>query len=166
MSSDPIHTNRAKRPFTVINSFLRWLRTAPGRALVQALVFALIFQGTPLTPLLRSLGLPVALPWLYAAVAVFGPEDFLRATGKPVTLTRTFAVLDPTGVFTLCIDNGGPHDQYGFVSSAVVTLNGREVATPSDFNQTVTAVTRPVIVGQDNELKVQLRSAPGSGFTL
>src|SRR6266850_1627502 len=55
------------------------------------------------------------------------PENFLRATGQPVTVTRTFTVLDPTTTFTLVIHNGGLNNEFGRVTSAVVTLNGVEV---------------------------------------
>ena len=108
----------------------------------------------------------VGPPTARATVAVFGPEDFLRSKGKPVTIVRTFSGADPSGAFTLCIDNGGQAGDYGLVDSAVVTLNGLEVARPSDFNETVLSVVRPVSVAADNVLTVELRGGPGSGFTL
>jgi RHS repeat-associated protein len=131
---------------------------------------------------LRTLGLPkVSLLWVFACLPlvasfslfglggtliVFGPEDFLRSKGKPLRVKRSFSVADPSGPFTLCIDNGGAQDEYGRVDSAEVHLNGVEVASPSDFNEDVLEVIRPVTVVSDNLLQVQLRSAPYSGFTL
>jgi hypothetical protein len=98
--------------------------------------------------------------------AVFGPEDFIRGTGKPVAQTRTFSVFNPQCAATLRIDNGGLHGQYARVSSAVITLNGVQVVGPSDFNQNVAVIEKPVTLASDNELVVELRSKPGSGITL
>ena len=39
----------------------------------------------------------------------------------------------------------------------VAYLNGLEVASPSDFNETVLSVVRPVSVAADNVLTVELR---------
>src|SRR5713226_2632680 len=58
--------------------------------------------------------LPVLLVPLesWAASAAFGPEDFVRGTGKPQAVVRTFAVANLTGPWTLCIANGGQNNQY------------------------------------------------------
>src|SRR6185436_9112996 len=68
--------------------------------------------------------------------------------------------------FTLRIDNGGSHGQFGRVSSAVVTLNGTVVVGPNDFNQQVAVIQKRVALHHANFISVELRSAPGSGFTL
>ena len=52
------------------------------------------------------------------------------------------------------------------VDSAVVTVNGLEVTSPSDFDETVLSVVRSVSVADDNVLTVALRGDRGSGFTL
>ena len=144
---------------------------------VHLLVCVIAVHGLPLsqlpwqtpgrtfvTQLADQLGLLLATA--HSATPVFGPEDFLRSTGKPITVQRSFLVPDPSGAFTLCLDNGGQDDEYGLVSSAEVHLNGVEVVSPSDFNEHVAAVIRPVLVAIDNTLSVQLRSDPGSGVTL
>jgi RHS repeat-associated protein len=48
----------------------------------------------------------------------------------------------------------------------VVTLNNIQVLRPNDFNQQVGQITRAVTVRTTNTLKVEVRSQPGSGFTL
>jgi hypothetical protein len=151
----------------LVTNFWHWLHTAGGRRLVQAVVVMLVCLGGPVEDLSQRTARSVlSLTPQSAEAAVFGPEDFLRSKGKPVTIVRTFSVADPSGAFTLCIDNGGQAGGYGLVDSAVVTLNGLEVASPSDFNETVLSVVRPVSVAADNVLTVELRGDPGSGFTL
>jgi hypothetical protein len=89
----------------------------------------------------------------------FGPKTYVRGTGQPVTVTNTFTVLDPTTAFKLTIANSG-------ISSAVVKLNGAQVFGPSDFNQHVTILSKPVKLLGINQLAVELRSQPGSSFIL
>ena len=89
----------------------------------------------------------------------FGPQTFVRSSGKPIPITTNFTVLDPTTSFTLRIDNAG-------VSSAVVELNGVQVAGPSDFNTTVTLITKAVTLLGNNQLSVELRGKPGESFSI
>ncbi len=100
-----------------------------------------------------------------AACPVFGPADFVRARGAPRVATRSFAAPQP-GSGLLRIYNGGRSGQFGRVSSAQVTLNERLVAGPSDFNQGVQVIERPVSLESSNTLAIMLASAPGAGFTL
>ena len=169
-------SSSASRPHYLTPLF-RTLQRPFGRMCVQLLVFMLAVHGLPLSQLPwhtpgRTLVIRLAdqlgllLATAHSAPPVFGPEDFLRSTGKPITVQRSFLVPDPSGDFTLCLDNGGQDDEYGLVSSAEVHLNGVEVVSPSDFNQTVAEVIRLVSLTIDNSLRVQLRSDPGSGFTL
>jgi len=96
----------------------------------------------------------------------FGPENFVRATGKPLPVTTHFTILNPNTAFTLRLDNGGLHGTLGRVSSAVITLNGVEVARPSDFNQKVARIEKPVKLALRNDLVVELRGQPGGGITV
>jgi hypothetical protein len=96
---------------------------------------------------------------------VFGPTLYQRQTGKPVALSATFSVANAVAPAVLRIHNGAD-GQLPKVSSAVVTLNGVSVAAPCDFNQTVTLIEKPVTLLSSNEITVELRSAPGSGFLL
>jgi RHS repeat-associated protein len=89
----------------------------------------------------------------------FGPEAYTRGTGDPVTVSSTFSILNPGSQYTLHVDNSG-------VSSAVISLNGVQVLGPSDFNANVTTIDKAVSLQLNNELDVQLRSAPGSSLMI
>jgi hypothetical protein len=116
------------------------------------LAAALLVVGAPL-----SLG---------RTLVAFGPENFVRSKGKPVTERRHFSLPNPGADYTLRIDNGGVNSEFRRVSSAVITLNGVEVVRPNDFNQNVAVIETSVTLLTENVLTVELRSAPGSGFTL
>src|SRR6185312_7619261 len=51
-------------------------------------------------------------------------------------------------------------------SSASIYLNGVRIFGPSDFNQKVTTLVKPVVLGDINELRVELASKPGSTLTI
>lgn len=89
----------------------------------------------------------------------FGPKTYVRSTGKPTPVVTTFTIRDPATTYTLRIDNAG-------VSSAVVLLNGVEVARPDDFKPNVTLITKPVKLLGNNQLSVELRGKPGESFSL
>lgn len=96
----------------------------------------------------------------------FGPENFIRATGPPITEVRSFTILNPNTQYSLRIDNGGASHQFARVSSAEVWLNGARIVGPHQFNQTVSVIVQPVTLSTTNQLAIVLRSRPGSGFTL
>jgi len=97
----------------------------------------------------------------------FGPQDYVRRPGAPVVVTSTFRLLNPlANAYTLHIGNGGARGQFDLVSSAVVVVNGEVVVTPQDFSQRVAAIDKSVRLLNENTLTVEVRSAPGSGFTL
>src|SRR4051812_14873563 len=79
-----------------------------------------------------------------ASVTVFGPEDFVGGNGPTLVQARQFNVEDTQQVYLLRIHNGGSRSQYGLVSSAVVRLNGAQVAVTNDFSQKVVLLERPV----------------------
>jgi hypothetical protein len=86
-------------------------------------------------------------------------ETFYRHAGAPALTTTEFDVANPGGGFVLTIING---DRAGTnrVSSAVIKLNGVEVAGPKDFSQQVGKIVRQVSVLAQNVLEVELRGAP------
>jgi hypothetical protein len=97
----------------------------------------------------------------------FGPQDYTRSTGAPVTVTNSFSVLNPNTQYTLKAFNGGLQDsQTELVSSGTVILNGVEVIGPSNFNQNVTEVDVPVTLQAGNTLSVQVRGQPGGVLTI
>ncbi len=105
----------------------------------------------------------VALPSFSSAesVTVFGPETFSRTTGPPNRFERSFPL--PAGVgapFKLKVTNGTPEGK-NRISSASVYVNGVEVVKESDFNQQVGVIEKPITLGAENTLGVELRSNPG-----
>jgi len=96
----------------------------------------------------------------------FGPESFVRATGAPKRVFRSFTVLNPDAPYTLRADNGGADGRSGRVTSAVVSVNGVEVMRPSDFKKKVAVITKAVKLATDNTLAVELRGKPGSTLSL
>ena len=97
----------------------------------------------------------------------FGPQDYARGTGAPVTVTNTFSVQNPNAPYTLKVFNGGLHDDVTeLVSSSVITVNGVDVIGPSNFNQNVTEVDVPVTLHASNTISVQVRGAPGGLLTI
>src|SRR5947208_3270568 len=133
-----------------------------------------------------ALGLAALLLLLYPAVSLAGTftvfgETYQRGTSAPVTVTRSFSVLNPSATYTLRIDNGGlPSGQFCRGSSAVVGLNGVELVGPSDLNRreregekerededrSVAVIERRVSLAKTNVLTVELRGGQGCGLTL
>ena len=96
----------------------------------------------------------------------FGPETFIRTTGKPVVETVSFTVKNPDTTYTLYIYNGGTNSEYKRVSSAVVTLNGTTIFDTNDFNQQVSVLKKEVNVSASNELQIEIRGRPRSALTI
>jgi hypothetical protein len=98
-------------------------------------------------------------------ITIFGPEDFIRAKGKPKTEEMQ---INPDGFeapFTLHLRNGDPNGE-NRSSSAWVWLNGQEIFKPSDFNQQVFGYEVQVELENPSTLEVRLASAPESTLTI
>ena len=92
----------------------------------------------------------------------FGPQTYVRGTGAPVTVTKTFSVLNPNTQYTLRVHNGGlTNSPTDLVSSTTIIVNGVTVVAPNDLNQNVTEVDKPVTLQASNQIAVQVRGAPG-----
>lgn len=101
-----------------------------------------------------------------ADTLAFGPQAYVRTTGAPDQYTSTFAV--PAWIvspYDLHIVNGDANGNRR-ISSATITLNGVQVAGPSDLNQNVAAIDRSVTLQSTNTLQVTLASKPGSYLTI
>ncbi len=96
---------------------------------------------------------------------VFGPENFVRAVTGPAIEVREFQVQYPVdSEFDLHVFYGGlKKDFEGIVPSAVVTLNGRTVVVPNEFNRNIYHINKKVTLLETNSLSVELRGKPGSG---
>ncbi|MDO9287727.1 MAG: hypothetical protein Q7T83_02925 [Thermodesulfovibrionales bacterium] len=96
----------------------------------------------------------------FGQTPVFGPEKYVRETGKPQKITKTFSIQNSEGEFTLNVQNG--EGKRGRVSSAVIEINGIQVVGPNEFNKQVDLITKPVILKQQNEISIEVRSEPGT----
>jgi RHS repeat-associated protein len=92
---------------------------------------------------------------------ILGPRRFDRTTGPPNQYLEQFSLpAGGTAPYTLHIQNRGEGTDR--VSSATVKLNGAEILLPSDLNQNVANIDRPVSLSEANSLEVRLASNPGS----
>jgi RHS repeat-associated protein len=97
---------------------------------------------------------------------VYGPHHFDRHTGQPVNVVENFSVpSDAAAPFSIQIQNGDSNGS-NRVSSATIRLNGADVFTPANFNQTVGSLSKAVSLLSTNALEVKLTSAPGSYLTV
>src|SRR5438067_5190669 len=83
------------------------------------------------SPWLRPVAVVVFLAWpafigVGVEVVVFGPQTYIRETGPPVTVTRAFHIDSLANPLRLRVTNHG-------VTSAVISVNGREILGPGDF---------------------------------
>lgn len=107
------------------------------------------------------------IPAKAGTFTAFGPQDYTRGTGDPVTVTTNFSVLNPNTQYTLKAFNGGLQDNLTeLVSSGFVTVNGVQVLGASNFNQNVTEVDVPVTLQSSNTISVQVRGKPGGVLTI
>jgi len=96
-------------------------------------------------------------------VIVFGPNQYLRTTGAPNVFTDTFSAIPKEG--KLIINNGDEDGNYR-ISSAKVFLNGKQLFGTKDFNQQIYYLEAPINLFENNSISVELRSKPGSYFTI
>jgi hypothetical protein len=95
---------------------------------------------------------------------VFGPQTFERTSGETDVYTESFDS-PQAGPFVLYLRNGD--DECSRVASATVEVNGTLVVNPSDLNEEVAGLQRPVeLQAGQNELVVRLNGAPGSFVAL
>ncbi|HUP87828.1 MAG TPA: hypothetical protein VM100_00605 [Longimicrobiales bacterium] len=90
-----------------------------------------------------------------SATQVFGPERFLRTTGKPDEYARTINTNGFTESFTL-------HVRSSQVASATVSVNGNALLTSKDFSQQRSSYDIAFTAAGSIVLNVALASAPGS----
>ena len=98
-------------------------------------------------------------------VTVFGPKTYIRDKGKPTSVTSTFTA-PPSFLEPFLVVKNGDNGK-NRVSSAVVLVNNHEVLGPSDFNQNVALIRKPLnSLTSANTINVELRSEPGSFITI
>jgi hypothetical protein len=84
----------------------------------------------------------------------FGPELYPRASAAPVTVNKSFSVLNPNTTYTLRI-------QLPKGSAVNVTVNGVLVLSAAEEFKKPTVIERPVILESSNEIAVQVLGKPG-----
>jgi len=99
--------------------------------------------------------------------AIFGPEPYLRGSGQPLSIINSFTSSRPGESCLLQVYNGGLEDsEVELVSSSVIMLNGSQVVSPNEFNQSVAFIEKTVTVSALNEVAVEVRGKPGGGITV
>src|SRR5688572_2651184 len=103
-------------------------------------------------------------PAFAAESHVFGPVQFDRLIPqRPVT--ATFQNCEPADLYQISLANGDPNGSRR-VSSASIVLNGEPIVKPQDLSQTVGHLIRPVSLKADNELRVEIGSAPEAHLSM
>ncbi len=93
---------------------------------------------------------------------VFGPQEYVREDGMPVTVPSDFSVRNPNVPYFIQVHNGGLDDgALEPVSSSIFSLNGMEILGPQEFSQTVSLIEKPVSLLSQNSLGIELRGKPG-----
>jgi hypothetical protein len=124
-----------------------WKRAVPALVIAAAPTVLLIGQSSPQT--------------------VYGPEDFVRKSSTAVTVSRVFATPAPAQSYAVCIDNGGAQDSYGLTASALVKVDGVNVAVPDDFRPRPPYLSREVTLsGGQHRLDVEIRGAARTGVEI
>jgi hypothetical protein len=96
---------------------------------------------------------------------IFGPKSYARTTGKPNSFTDVFQNCEPLGQYNLVVQNGNPGGS-NRASAASIMVNGAAVVLPSDFNQSISTIIKPLILARKNVIDVSLASKPGSSITV
>jgi Tol biopolymer transport system component len=96
-------------------------------------------------------------------VTAFGPKQFNRTKGAPNEYVETFTLPQncTNGTYKITVKNGTATGS-NRVSSGVITLNGADVFTQSDFNQNVYLLEKQITLATNNTLEIRLASAPNS----
>lgn len=95
-------------------------------------------------------------------LVAFDGQLALREAGKPAVETFEFFSYEASA--TIRLFNGGRDGMLARASSATVTVNGRAIASPEDFNQQVGELVRTFEAQAHNVLEVTLRGKPGAGI--
>lgn len=96
-------------------------------------------------------------------VIVFGPQQFIRTSGKKNVYNLTFT--SENGPAKLIVFNG---DELGNNrnSSAIIYINDTKYVSQSDLNKNIYQIDLDVILSETNDLIIELASEPGSYITV
>src|SRR5947209_18303815 len=133
----------------------RILRRITATALFAVAITLFVVPARPVTPPSSSAA---------QMMTGFGPKQYTRSAGPPQTFTETFQHCG-TAPCQLVVVNGNA-DGSNRISSASISLNGAQILGPSDFNQQVGRIVKPVVLTDNNQLRITLASKPGSFLTV
>jgi hypothetical protein len=112
------------------------------------------------------LGVPALTTTARAETYEVFSQDFSRSTNTPLEVTEQFYAADGL-VHRIRIYNGGRDQQFKKLSSgALITLNGNPLVRPRELNQRIGLLEKQAELIAQNELVIELRSAPGNGITI
>ena len=100
-------------------------------------------------------------------IFVFGPKQYLRASGSPNNYSDNFSA--SVGQGTIVVKNGswsGSNRIIDSVSSVSVYLNGVMVFGPNDFNKNTYLLEQNISLSSENSISIELTSSPGSYITI
>src|SRR5262245_18343512 len=106
----------------------------------KLLLLCLLFlrSSVSLTSTVRTLQVQAA------PMFAFGPNEYLRDAGPPDTFTETF---QHSGTFSCqFVVVNGKSDGTQRISSSSISLNGKQIVGPEDFNQQIGVIVKPVVL--------------------
>jgi hypothetical protein len=112
---------------------------------------------------LATFMLAAALPAIAGTVNVFGPEVFVRSTGKPDVIDTTFKL--PPGVSQCQIIVTGADGGPLAANNVAIQVNGVEMPGSKDLREN-NQQQRPVTLQAENSLAVTLKGKPGDAVTV
>lgn len=96
----------------------------------------------------------------------FGPMDYTRNIGAPVSITKEFSAV-PGKDFLLKINNGGmPDSKSKSVASAIISLNGSGVVNVEEFIDAVSYIEKEFELDNKNTLAADIRGQSGGKLTI
>src|SRR5262249_39753574 len=90
---------------------------------------------------------------------VFGPRQYTRLPGPEQTFTETFKHCGSSPCQIVVINGNADGTQRVRGS---VFLNGVRIISPTDFNERVARIARPVVLADQNLLTISFAGLPGS----
>jgi len=97
------------------------------------------------------------------------PLSFARHQGSAVKEFINFSAVDTSLPYTVNVYNGGA-EQFGItgdrVTAAVITLNGKRIFSPNQFNENAVLLSTSITAKQLNELTVKVRGQQGGVLVL
>src|SRR6266542_2517003 len=128
----------------------------------KVLLFSVVVTLSSVTLISAVLTSPTSTAAPAAPMTIaFGPKQYTRAAGAPQTFTETFQHCG-TAPCQIFVVNGS--DTTKRVSSASISLNGKQIIGPRDFNQQVERIVKPITLLDQNQLTITLSSSPGSSL--